>query len=159
MSVEIEKMNAIRDEQFISSAEARKNWSSYLDKAMRKPVSVKRREEVFVTYTINQLKKSVPFTLVMNEEKVSDETIGAIHMYFKELPQVIGYGEDIEQAKKDFIFALKDYANIYMDDFESHYYAPNLQGQLLQVNILHDMSIEEAEEFINGKLERLRKVS
>lgn len=42
MSIEIEKMNASRDEQFISSAEARKNWSSYLDKEMRKPVSVKR---------------------------------------------------------------------------------------------------------------------
>lgn len=60
----------------------------------------------------------MPFTLVINEEKVTDETIGVIHMYFEELPQVIGYGEDIEQAKKDFVFALKDYASIYMDDLK-----------------------------------------
>lgn len=132
----------------INGKDAQKNWTKYLDSALRQPVVVKHSGEKFLTISLDQLKDSVPFTLVFNQE-----VSGGSHLYFSEVPQAIGYGEDIEETKIDFCYVLMDYAAIYMEDFEKHLEAPNLRGQLLQMVILYYMSREDLVRFIESKLE------
>lgn len=144
------RVDFMNQSESIDAEEAQKNWTNYLDKSLRQPVAVKRRDEKFLTISLEQLKNGVPFTLRLNEEDS-----GSSHLYFAEIPQVIGYGEDIEEAKVDFSYGLMEYAALYMDDFEKHFEAPNLQQQFLQITTLHHMTREEITQFIEDKLEIL----
>lgn len=127
----------------ISATEVRKDWGSYIDTIVReKPIFVKRSRDYFACMDIDTL-KSLVSNIKFNAEYEYDED-NKVVMFIDGYDAVVT-GSDVNEAKRNLITDLKEYAQHYFEDAQTWNTDKKRAGQ---INELLKLSVSTDDELM-----------
>jgi hypothetical protein len=111
----------------MSATSVRKEFSEFLDSAMRKPQFMKRRKQIYITIPYETLEILFPEKISFRLYKDSD---GSYYTENTVFPDIIGYGLTREEAIGSFIEDIVLYAYEYNDNYALYSVSPNRSAHL-----------------------------
>ena len=115
------------------ASEARENFSMFLDESEKRPGFISRRRSTYVVIPSSVIEKIAPLKIMV---AYCHDDMGTGRVYYTKnhiFPDVVGWGDTKAQALSSFIDGLKDFCNIFYEDFYSFSRAPNRQEQIFPV--------------------------
>ena len=133
--------------EIVPASKAQQHFDELLDEAIRKPIRIGRRKKEYIAVTTEQLNDLLYFSPVLEGEP-NDYVI-----FVKEIPQILGFGNTVDEAVTDLFLALKDYAGLYLSDFDKYFEVKNTKAHALYVFALENTDETKFKELINAELE------
>ncbi|MDR3225528.1 MAG: hypothetical protein LBT52_04420 [Clostridiales Family XIII bacterium] len=104
------------------STDVRREFSEFLDEAMKQPQYMKRRKQIYITLPYEALGRIFPDKLSVIAHKDND---GSYYTENTTLPDIIGFGPTKEDAISSLMNDLVAYAYEYNDNYALYSVAPN----------------------------------
>ncbi|MDR2610915.1 MAG: hypothetical protein LBC58_05610 [Clostridiales Family XIII bacterium] len=114
----------------IKATDVRREFSEFLDEAIKKPQYTKRRKQIYITIPCETLDKIFPYKIRVTIKKDSD---GSYYSENDTLPDIIGYGATKDAALASLRDDLIAYSYEYNDNFPLYSVAPNRADDLPMV--------------------------
>jgi hypothetical protein len=111
----------------MSATDVRKEFSEFLDSAMKKPQFMRRRKQIYITIPYETLEILFPEKISFRLYKDSD---GSYYTGNTMLPDIIGYGPTREAAINSFIEDIVIYAYEYNANYALYSVSPNRAAHL-----------------------------
>jgi predicted RNase H-like HicB family nuclease len=111
----------------INATDVRREFSEFLDEAVKKPQYTRRRKQIYITIPCETLDRIFPYKIRVIIKKDSD---GGYYSQNDMLPSIIGYGATKKAALESLREDLIAYAYEYNDNFPLYSVAPNRADDL-----------------------------
>lgn len=129
----------------VTITEVRKDMSAFVDRVIHEAPSVvvtRGRREAFVAIERSKFRVILgAYRFSLEYEKGAD---GRYYGSLKEIPDIIGDGNSLEELRRDLAEYLVEYARSYEKDLQLYYHAPNRHGHFAYVQ--HVLAQESAED-------------
>lgn len=135
----------------VTITQVRKDMSAFADRVIHKAPSVlvtRGRREAFVVIERSKFRHVLgAYRFSLEYERGED---GRYYGLLKEIPDIVGDGDSLEELRRDLAGYLVEYARSYEKDLQLYYNAPNRHGHFAYVlHVLAQESVEDVRGLID----------
>jgi predicted RNase H-like HicB family nuclease len=137
-------------QEVLNATDVRREFSRFIDSVVReKPRAIKRNRDVIFSLSLDHIEDLLSkYELSMEFEQEDD---GSYTGSLKQIPDIIGNGDTIDDLRYDLAVQLMEYAQDYYANFTRYYNAPNRRSHLPYIlSVLIQDDVEGVKKLIHA---------